>query len=99
MNIELLTLLMPMSLTLVKWDSIMVLMSTTQELLEQLLSAGWTETQIAARLGVSSAAVNRWRKGTRTPPLAKLVEAELRRMLRVKLDSRVKRSPARNRNP
>ena len=61
-------------------------MNTIQELLEQLIVAGWTETQIAARLGVSQTAVFRWRKGTRTPPLAKLVEAELRRMQRVKPD-------------
>ena len=51
-----------------------------QELLEELNSEGWTDTIIGARLGVSQAAVYRWRKGQRTPPLEKLVEAELRRI-------------------
>ena len=68
-------------------------MNTIQELLEQLITTGWTETQIAARLGVSQTAVFRWRKGDRIPPLAKLVEAELRRMLRVKPDVPRRRRP------
>ena len=55
-------------------------------MLEQLVQEGWMETEIAARIGVSQATVNRWRRGDRRPPLAKLVSAELRRMLRLKKD-------------
>jgi transcriptional regulator with XRE-family HTH domain len=69
-------------------------MNTIQELLGQLQGRGWTDTQIAARLGVSSNAVFRWRKGERVPPLAKLVEAELRRMLKAKVDATRRKSPA-----
>lgn len=55
-----------------------------QQLIEELMSRGWTETQIAARLGASQATVNRWRRGDRHPPLSGLIAAELRRMLRSK---------------
>jgi transcriptional regulator with XRE-family HTH domain len=54
------------------------------DLIEQLMARGWTETEIAARLGVSQVTVNRWRREERHPPLERLIVAELRRMLRVK---------------
>ncbi len=59
-------------------------MDEVQGLLEELVTKGWQETEIAARIGVSQATINRWRRGDRSPPLAKLVTAELRRMLRLK---------------
>ena len=59
-------------------------MDEVRVLLEELAEQGWQETEIAARLGVSQATINRWRRGERSPPLAKLVTAELRRMLRLK---------------
>jgi transcriptional regulator with XRE-family HTH domain len=58
-------------------------------LIEQLVAQGWTETEIAARLGVSQVTVNRWRKEERHPPLERLITAELRRMLRRKDPARV----------
>jgi predicted transcriptional regulator len=55
-----------------------------RQLIQELVSRGWRESQIAARLGVSQASVNRWRSGDRYPMMDQLIIAELRRMLRRK---------------
>jgi len=73
-------------------------MSEIQELLEQLITNGWTEVEIAARLGVSQATINRWRRGERTPPLIRLVSAELRRMRRRSKKALVGGTPTRESN-
>jgi transcriptional regulator with XRE-family HTH domain len=59
-------------------------MNTLQQLIDELLQRGWTETQIAARLNVSQATVNRWYRGHRLPAMPHLVERELRRLIRSK---------------
>jgi predicted transcriptional regulator len=65
-----------------------------QDLLEQLIAQGKTETEVAAQLGVSQAAVYYWRHGQRVPPLKKLVIAELKRMLRQAKRERDRKAPA-----
>ena len=57
-------------------------MTTVSELIQHLVESGRTETEIAARLGVSQSTVGRWRRGERTPPLGKLVVSALRWMIR-----------------
>lgn len=41
----------------------------TQTLEENLERRGWSQTDLAERLGVSTAAVSRWLSGERTPSL------------------------------
>jgi transcriptional regulator with XRE-family HTH domain len=55
-----------------------------RELLEQLIGLGWTQTEIAAKLGCSQITVNRWRNGKRAPPYRKILALALQRLLRSK---------------
>jgi transcriptional regulator with XRE-family HTH domain len=57
-------------------------MDAVKSLVQNLVDQGLSETEIAAKLGVSQSTVGRWRRGERTPPLEKLVLAALRRLLR-----------------
>ena len=58
------------------------MLTDVQQEIEELRAKGWTVAAIADAVGVGWLAVNRWRKGTRTPTNVAAVVTLLRQLKR-----------------